>query len=165
VQAPVAAAPAPAPVAGMYYGPGAAVAAPAPVPAAKPVMDIANAALEAAFGGGDVASPPPTAPVATKILVLLNMVMDEDLESEEDYVGLTDEVREECQKFGKLLSMKIPRVQDGFAPSAIKKIFLEYATAEDSIKAERELAGRQFGPAVVEAAYFSEDDYANGKLS
>jgi len=76
-----------------------------------------------------------------------------------------DEVREECCKFGNLLSMKAPRPQDGFAPSAVKKIFLEYATTQDSGSARHELAGRQFGPAVVEVVYFDEDDYKNGKLS
>jgi len=174
------------PVPGMYYGPvptGAAVASPG-VPqqnavelptAAKPVLDIANAALEAAFGSSNStpavhlnnASAPPyeDATQKTRILVLLNMVTDEDLATDEDYDGLMEEVKEECRKFGNLLSMKAPRPQDGFFPSSVKKIFLEYATTQDSGNAERELAGRQFGPAVVEVVYFSEDDYANGKLS
>ena len=56
-------------------------------------------------------------------------------------------------------------LQDGFAPSAVKKIFLEYATVQDSSNAENELAGRQFGPATVGVEYLKEDDYANGNLS
>ena len=115
---------------------GGAGAAPAvaPVPAApmaglapQSLMDplaVANAAasaLDSAFGGGaapappTAAPPPPPAPAAgptpTRILVLLNMVMDEDLATDEDHKMLEEEVREEATKYGKLLSMKIPRPQ------------------------------------------------------
>jgi len=168
-------------VPGMYYGPVSTVAiagspavpqssaAMAPV-ATKPVLDIANAALEAAFGSAAHSNHAPTPPSngnlqKSRILVLLNMVADADLETDEDYNGLTDEVMEECLKFGNLLSMKIPRAQDGYPSSALKKIFLEYSTVQESSNAEKELAGRQFGPAKVVVTYFDEKDYADGKLS
>lgn len=54
--------------------------------------------------------------------------------------------------------------QDGTATSAIKKIFLEYATLQDAVKAERELNGRQFGSSVVEVTHCSETDYSSGNL-
>lgn len=100
----------------------------------------------------------------TRILVLLNMVTDEDLSSEENYQELIAEVREECAKFGSLLSIKIPRPQDNVEPSAIRKVFLEYATVADSLAAQSELNGRKFGPNVVETSFLSEGDYTAGKL-
>eukprot|EP00584_Thalassiosira_punctigera_P009299 CAMPEP_0172535306 /NCGR_PEP_ID=MMETSP1067-20121228/7377_1 /TAXON_ID=265564 ORGANISM="Thalassiosira punctigera, Strain Tpunct2005C2" /NCGR_SAMPLE_ID=MMETSP1067 /ASSEMBLY_ACC=CAM_ASM_000444 /LENGTH=564 /DNA_ID=CAMNT_0013320231 /DNA_START=6 /DNA_END=1699 /DNA_ORIENTATION=+ len=147
-------------------------------------MAVANAAasaLDAAFGGGDAPAVAPTAPVVqqqqqptppaasqplgpTCILVLLNMVMDEDLETSEDHKMLEEEVREEAGRYGKLRSMKIPRPQDGYAPSAVKKIFLEYATPRDAMNAEKELKGRAFGPNVVGATYFSEEEYKRDNL-
>lgn len=169
IAAPMPVAPSPASVVpSMQYGapPAAPVAA---IPSTPAVLDIANAALEAAFGGDNNTNqqppPPPSIPAKTRILVLHNMVVDEDLETDEDYNGLMEEVKEECEKFGTLVSMKIPRAQDGYAPTALKKIFLEYATVEEGINAERELAGRQFGPAVVTVSHFNEADYAGGKLS
>jgi hypothetical protein len=54
--------------------------------------------------------------------------------------------------------------QDGTAASAVRKIFLEYATLQDAANAERELAGRQFGDSVVEVTHFSEADYSSGNL-
>lgn len=143
-------------------------------------MAVANAAasaLDAAFGGG--AAPPaapapampvqqaaaPAAPSPTRVLVLLNMVMDEDLATAEDHKMLEEEVREEVSKYGELRSMKIPRAQDGYAPSAVKKIFLEYASPRDAMSAERELKGRAFGPNVVDTKYFGEEDYARGNLN
>ena len=98
------------------------------------VANAAASALDAAFGGGlptmaaaPAAMPtqqaqmgasmsqPPQAPAGgmgpTRILVLLNMVADEDLQSDEDHKFLSDEVREEAGKYGNLVSMKIPRPQ------------------------------------------------------
>ena len=114
--------------------PPSTVKAPAPSP-----LDIANAAL-AALG-----------PQATRVLVLSNMVLQEDLASDEDYQGLQEEVREECAKFGQLKGMQIPRrVEGNIQPTAILKIFLEYATVQDAQAAERELKGRKFGDNVVQ---------------
>lgn len=72
------------------------------------VANAAASALDMAWNGGGGASQQPQVG-ATRILVLLNMVMDEDLRSEEDRKFLEEEVREEAGKYGKLLSMKIPR--------------------------------------------------------
>ena len=116
-------------------------------------QSMANAALDAAFGGGAMmTNSTPTTSSPTKILVLLNMVTDEDLATDEDYNDLFDEVKEECAKFGKLISMKIPRPNDGYSPSAVKKIFLEYADAVDASKSMSELAGRAFGANVVQVS-------------
>lgn len=131
----------------------AAAAAAAPMPAqqqppaisggpAPSALDIANAAL-AALGG--VAPPTPT-----RVLVLSNMVLMEDLASDADYQGLQEEVREECAKFGQLRGMQIPRSAGGTVQqSAVLKIFLEYATVQDAQAADRELNGRKFGDNVV----------------
>jgi splicing factor U2AF 65 kDa subunit len=110
----------------------------------------------------------PAPPLETRILVLQNMVSDDDLALDDDYAALTEEVREECAKFGQLLSLKIPRpAQVDHArvhDSALRKIYLEYATAQDARNADRELAGRQFGNFVVQTTYYSEQDFAHGVL-
>lgn len=95
-----------------------------PQAAAVDPMTVANM-LDAALGGASanvgvpvggglpLMSNPATAapPQATRVLVLLNMVTDEDIANDEEYSMLEEEVREEVGKFGKLLSMKIPRPQ------------------------------------------------------
>lgn len=144
---------------------GGAMAATANVSSAQPSMmmsasdpNAASAALDFAFGGGGTSATTHQAAVPssqqqqkTRIIVLLNMVMDEDLATEQDYRDLFEEVQEECQKFGKLVSMKIPRPSDGYPSSTcIKKIFLEYATQTDAINAESQLSGRAFGPNIVQ---------------
>ncbi|KAG7361526.1 RNA recognition motif containing protein [Nitzschia inconspicua] len=139
-------------------GNGLAVSHPGPS-----ALDIANAALDAAFGGGG--SVAALSQQRTRILVLLNMVTDEDLQTDEDYNGLKEEVEEEVAKYGTLVSIQIPRRAIGsIEPSAVRKIFLEYATVQDAANAEKELSGRQFGPNVVKASFFDEQEYAAGKL-
>lgn len=135
----------------------------APLPPGSSALDIANAALDAAFGAGGGAGAPPQP--KTRVLVLLNMVTDEDLQTDEEYAGLKEEVGEEVAKYGKLVSMQIPRRAIGtIEQSAVRKIFLEYATVQDAANAEKELSGRQFGPNVVEASFFDEQEYSAGRL-
>jgi splicing factor U2AF subunit len=109
-----------------------------------------------------------TAPPAYKsrVLVLHNMVQSDDLASAEDHKALMDEVKEECAKYGTLLSLKIPRAAEAplIAPSAVGKVFLEYATPADAATATVELHGRQFGEAAVEVTTYDEGDFAAGTL-
>jgi len=147
-------------------------AAPVP-PLAAPVippsvLDIANAAQAALSTVPPLSNTPaPSGSSApTPILVLLNMVMDQDLATPQAHSDLLEDVQSECQKFGTLLSLKIPRPgEPGAAPSAVRKVFLEYATVTDSMNAQKELNGRQFGPNLVQTSYYSPQDYKKGKLS
>ena len=132
----------------------AVAAAPLPVPQqpahgggqAPSALDIANAAL-AALGGS-------APPAPTRVLVLSNMVLMEDLASDADYQGLQEEVREECAKYGQLRGMQIPRSAGGSVQqSAVLKIFLEYASVQDAQAADRELNGRKFGDNVVQVCF------------
>lgn len=102
---------------------------------------------------------------SSRVLVLLNMVTDDDLATEEDHRSLLEEVREECAKFGDLRDIKIPReTGDGVDASALRKVYLLYASPEEASQADKELTGRQFGPNVVETQYYSESDFTSGLL-
>ncbi len=98
---------------GAAGGAHAATTISAPAPAPTNPLDIANAALQAVYGNANVAVAPSQpngngSSGKTRIVVLLNMVTDEDFATTEDYEGLKDEVKEECEKFGSLISMVIP---------------------------------------------------------
>jgi len=146
-------------------------------PSTRNPLDIANAAL-AAFGNIDgsfngIGGALPlqhqqqtnNGSGQSRILVLHNMVTNDDFVTDEDYEGLKDEVKEECEKYGSLISMNIPHPKQNYPPSALRKIFLEYANIQDAMNAERELGGRQFGPNTVEVTYFNESEYSSGKLA
>ncbi|KAL7567405.1 hypothetical protein ACA910_010290 [Epithemia clementina (nom. ined.)] len=94
-----------------------------------------------------------------RILVLHNMVQPQDLESDSEYDSLLDEVREECANYGTLERLEIPRQASALVkPSAVGKIFLQYATREQAQAAFTELQGRQFGTAVVQVTTSTTDE-------
>ena len=73
---------------------------------------------------------------------------------------ICDDVKEECEKYGKITDMKIPRPVGGSRQSnGVGKIYLKYADAESAKKALQSLAGRQFAQRTVVATYFDEASF------
>ena len=109
-----------------------------------------------------------------RVLQLLNMVTPEELIDNEDYEGMNkqrwnrcftdyyvpeicEDVKEECEKYGKVLDMKVPRPTGGSRQSnGVGKIFVKFDTPESAGKALRALAGRKFADRTVVTTYFSE---------
>jgi hypothetical protein len=66
-------------------------------------------------------------------------------------------VKEECEKYGKVLELKVPRPTGGSRQSnGVGKIFVKFDTPEAAGKALRSLAGRKFADRTVVTTYFSE---------
>lgn len=65
----------------------------------------------------------PSGPLGTpsRVVVLLNMVTPEELEDEEEYADIVDDIKSECERFGRVISIVIPRPRDGFY-SAVGKV-------------------------------------------
>ena len=83
---------------------------------------------------------------------------DADIDSE-----ICEDVREECEKYGKVLDMKIPRPSGGSRQSAgVGKIYVKFETPESAGKALRALAGRKFADRTVVTTYFSEENFEVG---
>lgn len=97
---------------------------------------------------------------ATNILCLMNMVTEEELQDEEDYDEIFDDIREECGKYGSLRSLNIPRPNSDFNVPGVGKIFLEYEDESDARRASEALAGRKFSNRVVVTAYYDPEMYA-----
>ncbi len=70
---------------------------------------------------------------------------------------ICEDVREECQKYGDVLEIKIPRPSGGSRQSAgVGKIYVKFDSPESASKALRSLAGRKFADRTVVTTYFSE---------
>jgi len=68
-----------------------------------------------------------------------------------------EDVKEECEKYGKVLEMKIPRPTGGSRQSnGVGKIFVKFDGPQSAGKALRALAGRKFADRTVVTTYFSE---------
>lgn len=66
-------------------------------------------------------------------------------------------MKEECEKYGKVLGIKVPRPSGGSRQSnGVGKIFVKFDTPTSAGKALRALAGRKFADRTVVTTYFSE---------
>ncbi|PQE20165.1 u2 snrnp auxilliary factor protein [Rutstroemia sp. NJR-2017a BBW] len=108
-----------------------------------------------------------------RVLQLLNMVTPEELIDNDEYEVLVsllmitdvrteicEDVKEECEKYGKVLDMKIPRPTGGSRQSSgVGKIFVKFDGPESAGKALRALAGRKFADRTVVTTYFPEENF------
>jgi splicing factor U2AF subunit len=119
---------------------------------------------------------------ATEVLCLLNMVTADELKDEEEYDDILEDIKEECNKYGVVRSIEIPRPIEGEsikslrkAPSINKirfpfsnpgvdvpgcgKVFVEFNSILDCQHAQQALTGRKFSDRVVVTSYFDPDGY------
>ncbi|KAI7884387.1 hypothetical protein K492DRAFT_183411 [Lichtheimia hyalospora FSU 10163] len=96
---------------------------------------------------------------ATRVVQLMNMVTPEELEDDEEYQDIWEDVAEECGKFGRIIDMKIPKPQSGQPVAGLGKIFLRYETTDDAMTALRALAGRKFADRTVVTSFVDEEHY------
>jgi len=101
---------------------------------------------------------------ATHVLQLLNMVTEGELFNDEEYEDICEDVKEECGKFGKVASIKIPRPNPEYKVPGVGKIFVEFESIDGCSIAFRALAGRKFAARTVVTSYFSEEKYANSEF-
>ncbi|KAM3067665.1 hypothetical protein ACMFMG_000022 [Clarireedia jacksonii] len=95
-----------------------------------------------------------------RVLQLLNMVTPEELIDNDEYEEICEDVKEECEKYGKVLDMKIPRPTGGSRQSSgVGKIFVKFDGPESAGKALRALAGRKFADRTVVTTYFPEENF------
>merc|ERR1712210_272176 len=85
---------------------------------------------------------------ATDILCLMNMVTEEEL--------LDDE---ECDKFGPVKSIEIPRPRAGQDASGVGKVYVEFVSLEGCNAAMNALSGRKFANRVVLTSFYDPDLY------
>ncbi|KAJ8319436.1 hypothetical protein KUTeg_004527 [Tegillarca granosa] len=102
---------------------------------------------------GQGAGPP------TEVLCLMNMVMPEELEDEEEYEDILEDVKEECGKYGVVRSIEVPRPIKGVDVPGCGKIFVEFSSIIDCQKAQQALTGRKFSNRVVVTSYYEPDKY------
>lgn len=91
----------------------------------------------------------------SRVLQLLNMVSIEELANQDDYNDIVEDIREECNKYGKVEDVKIPKPivtgqgkVDVRASESVKnlgKVFVLFDTVESTSAAMKAIAGRQFG--------------------
>ncbi len=103
-------------------------------------------------------------------VVLQNILAASELESEEEYGEIVADIRSECDRFGEVKELIIPRPDrplpapaDGSAaegavvkPSAVGKVFVLYASQEGAVAAKNALHGRSFNDKRVNVVFLDE---------
>lgn len=96
---------------------------------------------------------------ATEVLCLLNMVTPDELKDEEEYEDILEDIKEECNKYGVVRSIEIPRPIEGVDVPGCGKVFVEFNSVLDCQKAQQALTGRKFSNRVVVTSYFDPEKY------
>jgi splicing factor U2AF 65 kDa subunit len=93
----------------------------------------------------------------SRVLILLNMVTGDDLMDADEYDDILQDVKEECDRYGKVLDLQIPRPlgRSGEGPG-VGKVFVRFETEEGCAAALKGLAGRKFAERTVVASYYPE---------
>ena len=107
------------------------------------------------------------------VITLKNMVTEEDLNDEEMYAELLDDISEECAKFGKIMKVVVPKRPAGTVVKqpeedrlrGVGSVFLHYEELSAAKLALSATVGRKFGGAVVEGSYFPEALFVEGMYS
>ncbi|KAM9849207.1 serine/threonine-protein kinase Kist [Aulostomus maculatus] len=93
------------------------------------------------------------------VLRLLNLIDDIHLHNEEEYEDILEDMKEECQKYGSVVSLLIPKENPGKG-----QVFVEFANSSDSKEAQRLLTGRTFDGKFVVATFYPLSAYKRGYL-
>lgn len=62
---------------------------------------------------------------STEVLCLLNMVTPDELRDEDEYEDILEDIREECNKYGVVRSVEIPRPIEGVEVPGCGKVSIE----------------------------------------
>jgi len=100
----------------------------------------------------------------SEVVCFLQMVTEADLMDMAEYQGICEDVREEAGKFGKVISLLIPRPEAGQRVPGIGKVFVEMDSVESASKLKQGLEGRQFLGRTVLATFFNREKFLQRQL-
>ncbi|KAF2878606.1 hypothetical protein BDV95DRAFT_601255 [Massariosphaeria phaeospora] len=95
----------------------------------------------------------------SRVLCLLNMVTHEELINDADYKEIKEDIYEECEKYGPIVELKIPRPAGARTSTGVGKIYIKYEEPESAQRAIKALAGRQFSRRTVVVTEFPEESF------
>ena len=88
-------------------------------------------------------------------LILMNMLTFDDIMDNSEYKDIIEDIRDECAKFGEVITISIPRAPDAQGYAGPAKVYVEFSTRESCDKALNSLAGRKFLDRTIIAAYYN----------
>jgi len=89
----------------------------------------------------------------TTALLLENMVTKDELVDDETYADIVLDTKEECEKFGEVKALEIPRPIEGQEVTGVGKVYILFGSKEACIQARETLHGRAFDGRTVFASF------------
>ena len=129
------------------YVPPAGQAAPQPLSATGTNnVPLGSSAPAPAAAGAD-------APTSV-VLRLTNTMTEAEVDDEEEYNDIKEDMLEECGKFGKVEALEMPKEGPGKT-----MVYIKFDSLESAGNGFKMLHGRSFETRVVEASYYPEDKF------
>lgn len=101
----------------------------------------------------------------SRVLCLKGCLNIDDLEVDEEYNEIIEDIREELEKYGTILSLKIPRpVDEKKDLPGLRNVYILYKTVEEVTKARIDIGKRLYRGRIVEACYHDELLYKQDKF-
>ena len=104
-------------------------------------------------GAAPAAAPGVDAPTSV-VLRLTNTMTEAEVDDEEEYNDIKEDMLEECGKFGKVEALEMPKEGPGKT-----MVYVKFDSLESAGKGFKMLHGRSFETRVVEASYFPQDKF------
>lgn len=97
----------------------------------------------------------------SRVLQLLNICGVEDLFDSEFVQELTNDVREECERFGTIekVEVPLPDLRTGKCAASVGKVFVKFAYQISAKQARFRLNGRTYARRTVIASFYPEDKF------
>ena len=75
----------------------------------------------------------------TRVLCFQNILMSSEVDNDEEYKEIVNDIRDECNKFGRVMSIYIPRTEVDKEVVGVGNAYVELYTLEESKEARRVL--------------------------
>lgn len=133
-----------------------------PIPGSEPTPTPVGAALSG-VGALPIEAVTSAVPIQKEVLCLMNLFEPDELRDDNEYLEILEDITTECQKFGIVRSIEVPRpIGDGDTSiPGLGKAFVEFASANDAQRAQLNLGGRRFGNRIAVTSFFDLDRYRN----
>jgi splicing factor U2AF subunit len=100
----------------------------------------------------------------SRCILLINLLTPQDLFEEEDFQDVHTDIWQECQNFGAVEEVVVPRPNPlslDVYPN-VGKVYVKFFDFVAAKRAKRTLAGRTFGSRTVCVSFYPEADFNNG---
>ncbi|KAL4242435.1 Splicing factor U2AF subunit [Abortiporus biennis] len=119
-----------------------------------------------------------------RILLMLNMVVPEELNDDQEYADIYEDVKEECSKYGEVLDLRIPRpvkkdktkwgesgvdnaiaAQRADEAAGVGRVYVKFVHPDSAKAALKALAGRSFAGRSIIATLLTDDSQTTPPLN